>query len=605
MVYTTDLLITYYSMMETSQNEEVASDASVSFSLSIRTSRPVSGNSITFGSLPRLQQNFTRPGSLGSRSSVTLVSDAEAHPEASATSHTSNDVPAALRNVTSVDLPHFQCEWTADDRILFSSLALAIWDLKNGSGSDLAQGLESEDYKLMTERDTHKRDFLDSFARTLSPLKNSGANEDAAAHVTAAMIREEPDSIVVYAAKNGGFDESGNRLAKYICNWLNDLPIRHQKCMTREASLLRQPLPIEESAVWKKMLLYNMRRYERYIGSKFQPPSKFMNTVDEIRNGRFKPKYLLSSKVDLQALRQVLLIDVLERSPRENVEMPPMANRLQSMDVVLFRAYRISTVWNSQLKSLSSSLSRDYSAVFVAIDNLSRLHRAFYDFLAFRKLYPSKKIRFSLVEHEVSHDVKMISKSQLWNILVSMIVDKNRPHKQELLTKLGKWSDNLKCRKHCEMQLFEFVQKLNYKQQTEVYGYIGTSKSPCWLCWYVLRFSLAHDSTSLDHDDAETYHHPAENKHQARPFRGFDCQPSHRKLYAGWQFPDVVVEDENVKVFKSITETMLKLLDLHAQVGRFTAETGTSLPDSPRFLPSHEAKQAWIDGTDGVGDISL
>lgn len=422
---------------------------------------------------------------------------------------------------------------------------------------DVDQDLVDLTKSGVSKDDMFKRGFLDSLARVLVPVKK---REDAPAyHVSCTALVDSTNchGPTVYMAKNRGFDQDCKDLMSSIFNWLNKLTKEPQQKRGRIISRPEYP----ENAAWASMVRYTWKRQEYYLSKK---PLK-----DRATTGGTS----INFSAPLNSLRQQI-IDYHKGLRKQNEEVERNDDDFRQLSTIMIAAYDLAVsehyrTWVMSYQHNQGRFRKRASdgladALIKAIEHLSRLPRAFYDFVAFSTLYEGKEIQWVPVDMELQDIEKYYSHS--WSTLTS---DK----KKGFLVLL-----------HCEMQLIE---RLSRDEKLTVgnnlYPYIGTSKQPCWLCWHYICYRT---------QAAQANKGPGLNRRDRSGEVWLCTQPSHTKLYCNWRPPDLSLEGAH----GTALEAMQRRLESLSRQTRQEWESASNLkrqadqpPDTPPILEEHTA----------------
>ncbi|KAI1649588.1 uncharacterized protein F4817DRAFT_313729 [Daldinia loculata] len=185
------------------------------------------------------------------------------------------------------------------------------------------------------------------------------------------------------------------------------------------------------------------------------------------------------------------------------------------------------------------------------IYTISKYLRAWYDIVRF-KIHSSSAIlciNFNLGLNRKSRELTLDFSKFLERAIEIGILEKE---KEDTLRKWYHIKDHPICgSSHCEMQMLEYLLTHN---DANFFNYIGCSKGPCWLCYYILSSMTSQ----------------------------FKMGQSHFKLYPSWLPPEFtkchMQREQLIEVLKFLGEKMKRLVDLGKGKKRHSRD---ALPDCP------------------------
>ncbi|KAK9423858.1 hypothetical protein SUNI508_03874 [Seiridium unicorne] len=462
--------------------------------------------------------------------------------------------------------------WTSANDEVFAYLSAAIGELSNKGHCDIMSFPEQKKVSL-EESDGLTRQFLDSMARILAPTKDWRVSWK---HVTATALQERPSKLNVHIAKNDGFDRRCIIIIKALQQFLREDPDQE----VSESSF-------EDFPAWIAVVEYNIPRLEHYIQELFEGTcDKFLKELNMQSHGSpgLEPK-TPSKPCNPQSAFFACLRSFVVRlgEVRTQIVSRPglrktVASRQDPLYSILYQADRLSSTYRGQLQCLKRKMiSMPWTHhIFTAIERLSWLPRAFYNLDSFRRLHREKESKLEPLKNSPRKPTCISYKKLATVARIDLESPSLSPHKKldDHIREWVKKEGGFRRSTHCEMQLYEFLYRKSPADRSGIYRYIGTSKSPCWLCWHFLRLGWNEDALT--------------NKKEG-PF-AFETQPSHCKLYGNSRAPDVDLTPRQIRVLRTMTRKMRELLYQTFSSGRFTTNRHQNTrPDTPSLSPAPQS----------------
>lgn len=359
--------------------------------------------------------------------------------------------------------------------------------------------------------------LVNSFALLLSTSRNSTepylTGTPSASEVTATALRifgpttgEGGFKYTLYIAKNGDISNEDDKLIKSMKDWMN----------WEGGNECTDP----RNQDWSLVTTHISDRIQSYLG--FSDNDKFSKCNRLFQRARFDiPTGDTNTLSFLSALRDLL------------VKIKPIKNEVSSnsssQDTILILCYEFTRDYADDISRLMAYLKRSRGRgdhilfVISGIEKLAKIPRAFGDLFKFRKSCITKDKDYFDIAPVPKCDSAPECHPGMSNVKSYIKELERNPTYDHIKQELGKVIRDIKPQwttVHCEIKVLNYILEQATKKEfelREMYGFIGCSKRPCYLCAGTINLGTS-----------------------------FEVAASHWKLYSAWGLPKALLQNEKI-----------------------------------------------------------